>query len=51
MNVYKSIIQGLAEAVDYQQEKITAKKTRLTIKPATAFNTDDTKRIREKRIM
>jgi len=49
MNVYKSIIQGLTEAVNYQQGKITAKKAKLTIKPATTFNTDDTKRIREER--
>jgi len=49
MNVYKSIVQGLTEAINYQQGKITAKKTRLTIKPATAFNTDDIKRIQEKR--
>jgi putative transcriptional regulator len=49
MNVYKSIMQGLTEAVNYQQGKITAKKTKLTIKPATTFNADDTKRIQEKR--
>jgi putative transcriptional regulator len=41
-------MQGLTEAVDYQQGKITARKTRLTIKPVTSFNTDDIKRIRKK---
>jgi len=48
MNVYESIMQGLTEAVDYQQGKITARKTKLTIKPVTSFNTDDIKRIRKK---
>jgi len=48
MNAYESIMQGLNEAVDYQQGKITARKTKLTIKPVTAFNTNDIKRIRKK---
>ena len=48
MNMYESIMQGLTEAVDYQQGKITARKTRLTIKPVAFFNTDDIKRIRKK---
>jgi putative transcriptional regulator len=48
VSVYESIIQGLTEAVDYQQGKINARKTKLTIKPVTAFNTDDIKRIRQK---
>jgi putative transcriptional regulator len=48
MNVYESMMQGLIEAVDYQQGKIPARKTKLTIKPITAFNTDDIKRIRQK---
>jgi putative transcriptional regulator len=48
MNVYESIMQGLTEAVDYQQGKITARKTRLTIKPVAAFNTEDIKHIRQK---
>jgi len=48
MSVYKSIMQGLTEAVDYQQGKITARKTKLTIKPVITFNTDDFKRIRQK---
>jgi putative transcriptional regulator len=41
-------MQGLTEAVDYQQGKITARKTKLTIKPVTTFNTDDIKQIRKK---
>jgi len=48
MTVYKSIIQGLTEAVDYQQGKIPARKARLTIKPVITFNPDDIKRIRQK---
>jgi putative transcriptional regulator len=48
MNVYESIMQGLTEAVDYQQGKIPARKTKLTIKPIASFNTDDIKRIRQK---
>ncbi|MCL2480316.1 MAG: helix-turn-helix domain-containing protein [Spirochaetaceae bacterium] len=48
MSVYKSIMQGLTEAADYQQGKIKARKTKLTIKPVDTFNTNEIKRIREK---
>ncbi|MDR2922380.1 MAG: helix-turn-helix domain-containing protein [Treponema sp.] len=48
MNVYESIMQGLTEAIDYQQGKIHARKTKLNIKPVAVFNTDDIKRIRQK---
>ena len=48
MNVYESIIQGLTEAVDYQQGKIKVRKTKLVIKPVDTFNTDDIKQIRQK---
>jgi putative transcriptional regulator len=48
MNVYENIMQGLTEAVNYQQGKINARKTRLTIKPIDTFNNDDIKRIRQK---
>ena len=47
MSVYESIMQGLTEAVDYQQGKIHARKTRLTIKPVDTFNNDDIKQIRQ----
>ena len=47
MTVYESIMQGLTEAVDYQQGKIKPRKTRLTIKPAETFTNDDIKRIRQ----
>jgi putative transcriptional regulator len=48
MSVYDSIMQDLTEAVDHQQGKILVQKTKLTIKPVSAFNTDDIKRIRQK---
>jgi putative transcriptional regulator len=48
MSVYESIMQGLNEAVDYQQGKITARKTKLAIKPVDTFNTEDIKQIRRK---
>ena len=48
MSVYKSIMQGLSEAIDYQQGKINARKTKLTIKPVTTFNNNEIKRIRQK---
>ena len=48
MNVYESITQGLTEAVDYQQGKINARKTKLTIKPVVSFNNNEIKRIRQK---
>jgi putative transcriptional regulator len=48
MSVYESIIQGLSEAVDYQQGKIKARKAKLTIKPVGTFNNDDIKQIRKR---
>ena len=48
MSVYESIMQGLNEAVDYQQGKITARKKRLTIKPVDSFNNKDIKQIRQR---
>ena len=30
MNVYESIMQGLTEAVDYQQSKVKTRKTKLS---------------------
>jgi len=48
MNVQESIMQGLTEAVDYQQGKIHARKTRLTIKPVDIFSNDDIKQIRQR---
>jgi putative transcriptional regulator len=48
MNVYQSIMQGLSEAVDYQQGKINARTVKLSIKPVDTFNTDEIRRIRQK---
>ena len=48
MTVYKSIMQGLSEAVDYQQGKIKARKTKLSIKPVATFNNSEIKKIRQK---
>ena len=48
MNVYESIMQGLTEAVDYQQAKVKARKTKLAIKPVETFNTDDIKQIHQR---
>jgi DNA-binding transcriptional regulator YiaG len=38
-------MQDLTEIVDYQQGKIHARETKLTIKPIVIFNTDYIKRI------
>ena len=48
MSVYESIMQGLTEAVDYQQGKIKARKISLTIKPVVDYSNDDIKRIRQR---
>jgi hypothetical protein len=44
MSVYGSIMQGLTEAADYQQGKIHARKTKLTIKPVKHGKTVGTSR-------
>ena len=48
MSVYKSIMQGLTEAEEYQHGKITARRKRMNIKPVLVFSTEDIKRIRQK---
>ena len=48
MSVYESIIQGLTEAVDYQQGKIHARRTTLTIKPVSTYSNDVIKQIRQR---
>lgn len=47
MGVYKSIIKGLNEAVDYENDKITARTTKCTVNPAPEF---DAKQIRDARL-
>jgi putative transcriptional regulator len=46
--VYESIMQGLNEAVEYQQGRIKVRKVRLTIKPVGIFNTEDIRQIRQR---
>ena len=48
MSVFESIIQGLSEAVDFQQGKINARRVKLSIKPIHTFSNDDIKQIRKK---
>jgi putative transcriptional regulator len=47
MNVYESIMQGLNEAVDYQQGKIKARKVKLSVKPIDNFDHNEIKQIRQ----
>ena len=47
MNVYESIIEGLNEAVEYQQWNVKARKVKLTIKPVDTFNTGEIRQIRQ----
>lgn len=47
MSVYESIMQGLNEAVEYQQGNISARRVKLTAKPADAFNTGDIRQIQQ----
>jgi putative transcriptional regulator len=44
----ESIIQGLNEAVEYQQAKIAARETRLTIRPVMEFDIAAIRKIRKK---
>jgi putative transcriptional regulator len=46
MSVYTSIMQGLDEAVKYQDGKIKARRTKIAIKPVDMFSSEDIKRIR-----
>ncbi len=48
MSVYKSIMQGLDEAVKYQEGKIDARKTKITVKPVESFSSEDIKEIRNR---
>ena len=45
---FESIMQGLTEAVDYQQGKIKVRKTKLTIKPVNTFDNNEVRRIRQR---
>ncbi|MEA5028206.1 MAG: helix-turn-helix domain-containing protein [Sphaerochaeta associata] len=48
MSVYKSIMQGLDEAVKYQEGTIHARKTRISVKPVESFTSEDIKQIRNR---
>ena len=48
MSVYTSIMQGLDEAVKYQEGKINARKTKISIMPVESFTSDDIKQIRNR---
>ena len=48
MNVYESIMEGLNEAVEYQQGNVKARKVKLTIKPVDTFNTGEIRQIRQR---
>ncbi len=47
MKVYKSILQGLNEAVKYQEGKLNARKTKIAVKPVETFSSEDIKLIRQ----
>ena len=46
MNVFESIMTGLNEAIEYEQGKIAAGKTTLTIEPLPDISADEIKTIR-----
>ena len=48
MSVYKSIMQGLDEAVKYQEGKIVARKTKIAVTPVEYFSCEDIKEIRKR---
>jgi putative transcriptional regulator len=48
MSVYKSLMQGLDEAVKYQEGEINARRTKIAVKPVEMFSSEDIKHIRKK---
>ena len=46
MGVYDDIRQGLEQAIEYEQGKIPARKTTLTILPLATFTSEEIKAIR-----
>ena len=46
MNVYEGIMQGLQEAVDYNEGKIKAKSNIISIEPVHEFKAEEIKNIR-----
>lgn len=46
MDVYKSIITGLNEAVGYEKGKVRARTAKCTVNPAPEFNAQEIKSVR-----
>ena len=46
MDVYKSIITGLHEAVGYEKGTVKARKAKCTVNPASDFNAQEIKSVR-----
>ena len=46
MNVYEGIMQGLQEAVDYNEGRIKARSNVISVEPVQEFNADEIKNIR-----
>ena len=46
MDVYKSIITGLTEAVGYEKGTVKARKAKCTVNPAPDFNAQEIKSVR-----
>ena len=46
MNVFESIMTGLQEAVDYENGKIQAKTTRMTVEPLPDITADEIRSVR-----
>lgn len=46
MNVFESIMTGLNEAIEYEQGKISAEKTTLTVEPLPDISAEEIKKIR-----
>ena len=46
MDVFESIVTGLQEAIDYEDNKITAKTTKITVKPLPDISAEEIRIIR-----
>lgn len=51
MSVYKSIIQGLNEAVEYEKGNIKAKKIKCQVNPVPDFSAKEIKNLRNELLM
>lgn len=48
MSVYEGIMQGLQEAVDYTEGKITARRNKLSVTPLPVFKAEEIRVIRKR---